>query len=116
MTLVLGFQITAPLFMVPEMAKTGQIARVYAVIASAQQPGDSYAPDMLHIFLFEEQGAPDTVLQAQAPTGDGKVGMGMSPELAAIGVQGAENTDFDAHFAGKAEHGPGSTAEEVVEQ
>ncbi len=71
---------------------------------------------MLHIFLFEEQGAPDTVLQAQTTTGDGQVDVGMLPELAAISVQGAENTNFDTHFAGKAEHSSDGTAKEVIEQ
>lgn len=35
-SLVLGFEVTSPLFIVPNMAITGQTARVYAVIVSAQ--------------------------------------------------------------------------------
>lgn len=100
-TLVLSFQVTPPLFIVPDMTKTRQAAGVYAVIASAQQPGDGNTPDMLHMFLFEEQGPPDTELQAQTTTGDGQVDVGMLPELAAISVQGAENTNFDTHFRAK---------------
>lgn len=60
---------------------------------------------MQHIFLFGEQGPPDAVLNIEVATGDGQLDMGMLPELTATGVQGAENTDFDAHFAGKAGHG-----------
>lgn len=115
-TLILGFQVTPPLFIVPDMTKTGQAAGVNPVVASAQQPGDGNPPDMLHLFLFEEQGAPDTVLNIEAATCDRQVDMGMLPELAAIGVQGAENADFDAHFAGKAEHGPGGTVKQVIKQ
>lgn len=57
-TLVLSFQVTPPLFIVPDMTKTRQAAGVYA----AQQPGEGNTPDVLHIFLFEEQGTPDTEL------------------------------------------------------
>ena len=100
----------------PDMAQAGQAAGVYAVIASAQQSGDGNAPDMFHIFLFEEQKAPDAMFNIEPAAGDGQVNMRMLSELAAIGVQGAENVNFDAHFAGKTEHSPGRAAKQVVEQ
>ncbi|MFP2424129.1 hypothetical protein ACLEXA_21780 [Pseudescherichia vulneris] len=71
---------------------------------------------MFHIFLFEKQGTPDAMFNIESAAGDRQVDMGVLPELAAISVQGAENTDFDAYFAGKAEHGPGGAAKQVVEQ
>nr|WP_232807651.1 hypothetical protein [Serratia surfactantfaciens] len=37
-------------------------------------------------------------------------------ELAAVGVQGAENADLDAQFARVPEHGAGGAAKQVVEQ
>ncbi len=42
--------------------------------------------------------------------------MGMLPELAAIGMQGAEDTHFNPLFAGPAEHGASGAAKEVIKQ
>lgn len=40
----------------------------------------------------------------------------MLVELAAIGVQGAEDTDLHALFAGPPEHGPGGCPEQRIEK
>ena len=52
----------------------------------------------------------------EAAAGDGNVDVGMLIELAAIGVQGAENADLDPLFACPAEHGAGGTEKQVIEQ
>lgn len=42
--------------------------------------------------------------------------VGMLPELAAIRVQGAEKTNIDTQFMGKAQHRLGGSTKQVVEQ
>lgn len=51
------------------------------------------------------------MLNVEPAAGDGNVDVRVLIQLAAIGVQGAENADLDALFAGPALHGPGGTAE-----
>lgn len=105
-----GLAITPPLLIVAIIAKTGQASGVNPVIAFALQSA-IYAP-----LFFEEQGPQVVVLNIEASTGGGQVDMGMLPELAAINVQGAENSNFNTHFAGKAEHGRDGAAKQLIEQ
>ncbi len=56
------------------------------------------------------------MLNVEPAAGDGNVDVRVLIQLAAIGVQGAENTHFNPLFAGPALHGPGGTAEQRVEQ
>lgn len=52
----------------------------------------------------------------EAATGDGQMNVRMLVELAAIGVQGAEDTDFHALFTGLPEHGAGGSPEQGIKQ
>ncbi len=52
----------------------------------------------------------------QTTTGDGDVDVRVLIELAAIGVQGAEDADLDAQLARVPEQGASGAAEQVVEQ
>src|SRR5690606_434173 len=113
---VLRLQITLPLLSVADMPQPGQAAGIYQGITVAQQAGDRPAPDFLHGVLLKEDIAPDAVPDIEAAAGDGEVNVRMLVELAAVGVQGAENTDLHALFAGPPEHGPGGGTEEGIEQ
>ncbi len=78
--------------------------------------GNGAAPDFFDLLFFEEQVAPDAVFDIEAATGNGDVDVRMLIELAAVGVQGAEDTNLDAQLAGVPEHGAGGAAKQVVEQ
>lgn len=52
----------------------------------------------------------------EAAAGDGDVDVRMLIELATVGVQCAEDADFDAQFFRVPEHGAGGTAKQVIEQ
>lgn len=95
---------------------TGQSAGIDASIAGAQQADDGTAPDGFDLLFFEEQVAPDTVFDIEAAAGDGDVDVRMLIELATVGVQRTEDTDFDTQLAGVSEHGAGRTAKQVVKQ
>ncbi|HEY3591210.1 MAG TPA: hypothetical protein VGL07_14275 [Buttiauxella sp.] len=56
------------------------------------------------------------MLNIESTPGDGDVDMRVLIELAAISVQGAEDTDLNTLFACPAEHGAGGAAEQIVEQ
>lgn len=56
------------------------------------------------------------VFDIEAATSNGNVNVRMLIELAAVGMQGAEDADFDTQLARVPEHGAGDTAKEVVEQ
>ncbi len=85
-------------------------------VAVAQQMDDRAPPDFLHSLLFKEEAAPDAVHNVQTTTGDGDMdGRGLI-ELAAIGMQGAEDADLDAQLARVPEQGAGGAAEQVIEQ
>ena len=97
------------------MAQARQAAGIYQVIAVAQQAGDGTAPDYLHGVLLKEDIAPDTVFHVESAAGDGEVNVRVLVELSAVRMQGAEDTDFYALFAGPAEHGAGGCPEEGIE-
>lgn len=98
------------------MPQSRQPAGINQVIAVAQQPDDSSAPDFLHGMLFKEELAPDAVFNIKPAAGDGEMNVGMLVELATVGVQGAEDTDFHTLFSGPAEHGAGGGTEQGIEQ
>lgn len=66
-------------------------------------------------FFFKEQMAPDAVSGIKTAAGNGDVDVRMMIELAAVGVQGAEDADFDTQLARVPEHGAGGAAEQVVD-
>lgn len=113
---VLRLQIPLPLFFVADMAQPRQAAGVNQGITVTQQADDGSAPDFLHGVLLKEDISPDAVFNVEATAGDGEVNMRMLLELTAIGMQGTENTDLHALFAGPPEHGPGGSAEQGIEQ
>lgn len=115
-TTMLCFQVTSPLALITDMTEAGQTCGINLIIAVPQQFSDGGAPDFLHVFLLKEDIFPDTVFNIEPATRDGDMNMWMLIELATVGVQGAEDTDFHALFAGLAEHGTGGRAEEVIEQ
>ncbi len=115
-TSVLRLQIALPLLLITNMPQPRQAAGVNKVVAVAQQAGDRPAPDFLHGVLLKEDIAPDAVFNIEAATGDGQMNVRMLVELSAIGMQGAEDTDLQALFAGPPEHGAGGSAEQGVEE
>lgn len=115
-TPVLGLQIASPLSFIADVALTRQAAGFDTVIAFAQQTSNRSAPDILHLLPLKKQGVPYVIFDIEATPGHGDMDVGMLIELAAIGVQGTEDTDLDTLFAGPPEHGTGGRAEEVIEQ
>jgi len=113
---VLRFQIATPLFFVADMAQPRQAAGIYQGITVTQQAGDRTAPDFLHGVLLKKNIAPDAVFHIKAAAGDGEVNVRMPVELAAVCMQGAEDTNLHALFAGPPEHGAGGSPEQGVEQ
>nr|WP_252186002.1 hypothetical protein [Escherichia coli] len=59
---------------------------------------------------------PDAELYIQSVVGDGLVNVRMLVELVTVRMQGAEDADYRVLFAGQAEHGPGGSAEQNIEQ
>ncbi len=98
------------------MPQPRQAAGVNLVGTEAQQVDNCTAPDFLHGVLFKEEVEPDTMLNIEPATSDGKMNMRMLVELTAIGVQGAEDADLHTLFAGTAEHGTGGSTEQGIEQ
>ncbi len=98
------------------MTQTRQHAGHDLGVAVAQQADDRAPPDFLHSLLFKEEAAPNAVHNVQTTAGDGDVDVRVLIELAAIGVQGAEDADLNAQLARVPELGPGGAAEQVVEQ
>ncbi len=113
---VLRLQIALPLLLIADMPQPRQAAGVNQVVAVAQQAGDRPAPDFLHRVLLKEDIAPDTVFNIQASTGDGQMYVRVLVELATVGMQGAEDTDLQALFAGPPEHGAGGGPEQGIKQ
>ena len=77
---------------------TGQGRGIDSVVTGAQQTDDSTAPDGFDLLFFEEQVAPNAVFDIEATAGNGDVDVRMLIELASVGVQGAENADFNAQL------------------
>jgi hypothetical protein len=114
--LVLRLQVALPQTLVADMAKTGQGAWIDTVIAGAQEANNGATPDGFDLLFFEEQVAPYAVFDIEPTTGDGDVDVRMLIELAALGMQCAEDADFDAQLARVSEHGTSGAAKQVVEQ
>ena len=114
--LVLRLQVALPLLLIADVPMARQGCRVNALIAGTQQTNDGTAPDGFNLLFFEKQIAPDAVFDVEAATGNGDVDVRMLIELASVGVQGAENTDFNTQLARVPEHGAGRTAKQRVEQ
>lgn len=112
---VLRLQIALPLFFIADMPQPRQAAGVNQVITVAQQPDDGPAPDFLHGVLLKEEFAPYAVFNIKPAAGNGEVDMRMLVELAAVGMQGAEDTDLNALSAGPAEYGAGCGAEQSIQ-
>ena len=87
------------------MPQPRQIAGVNQVITVAQLAGDRPAPDFFHSVLFKENFSPYAVFNIEPAASDGEVNVRMLVELSALGMQGAEDTDFHALFAGPPEQG-----------
>lgn len=115
-TSVLRLQIALPLLLIANMAQARLAAGVNQVITVAQQAGDRPAPDFLHGMLLKEDIAPDAVFNIEASTGDGQMYVRVLVELATVGMQGAEDTDLQALFAGPPEHGAGGGPEQGIKQ
>lgn len=81
---------------------TGQERGIDPVVTGAQQTDDGTAPD--------------AVFDIEATAGNGDVDVRMLIKLASVGVQVAENTDFNAQLTRVPEHGAGSAAKQRVEQ
>lgn len=114
--LILRLQVALPLFLIANMAEIGQLTGIDAIVAGTQQTDDRTAPDGFNLLLFEEQIAPDAVPGIETAAGNLDVDVRMLIELAAVGVQGAEDADLDAQLARVPEHGTGGAAKQVVEQ
>nr|ULG15851.1 hypothetical protein 495p2_00100 [Serratia proteamaculans] len=112
--LILRLQVALPLFIITDMAKVGLLTGIDASVAGAQQADYSAVPDGFDLLFFEEQIAPDVVFNIEAATGNGDVDVRVLIELASVGVQRAEDADFDAQFARVPEHGTGGAAKQVV--
>lgn len=97
---VLRLQTALPLLLIADMPQPRQAAGVNQIVAVAQQAGDCTTPDILHDVLLKEDIAPDAVFNIQPATGDVGVNVRMPIELSAVGVQGTEDTDLQALFAG----------------
>ncbi len=113
---VLCLQIAPPLALIANMPHAREAAGPDAGVTAAQQADNGAAPDGLHGLLFEEEVSPDAVPDIEAAAGDGDMNVGMLIELAAIGVQGAENADLNSLLTGPLQHCPGGATEHVVEQ
>lgn len=113
---VLRIQIAAPLFFIPEVTIAGQAGGVDLVITFPQQADDGTAPDLLHGMLFKEEVSPDAVFYIKSAACDGDMNVRMLVELAAVGMQGAEDADFHALLTCPAEHGTGGGLKKLVEQ
>lgn len=97
---VLRLQVALPLLFIADMPQPGQAAGINQVIAVAQQVDDRPAPDFLYRLLLKEEVAPYAVFYIQPAAGDGQMNVRVLVELAATGVQGAEDADLHALFAG----------------
>ena len=93
-----------------------QVTPPLTLIAAAQQADNGLPPDFLNGLLFEEKAAPDAVPNVKSTASDGNVEMRVLIQLPTTGVKGAEDTHFDALPARPLKHGPGGTAEQLVEQ
>lgn len=115
-TSVLRLQIALPLLLIADMSQPRQVAGVNQVIAVAQQAGDCTTPDFFHGVLFKKDIAPDAVFHVESAAGDGQMNVRVLVELTAVRMQGAEDTDLHALFAGPPEHGAGGDTEQGIEQ
>ncbi len=113
---ILCLQVTPPLGLIADVAQARQGAGTDPLMAAAQQADNGTPPDFLNGLLFEEKAAPDAVLNVESTASDGNVAMWVLIQLSTIGVKGAEDTHFDALPARPLKHGPGGTAEQLVEQ
>ena len=82
------------------MTIAAQAGGVNPVIVVPQQLRDGGAPDFFYSLFFKEDTFPDAVLHAEPAAGDGDVNVRMLVELSPVSVQGAEDTDLNALFAG----------------
>jgi len=110
-TSVLRLQIALPLFFYRGYAPAPADCRDLSGYSC-----DRPAPDFLHGMLFKEDIAPDAMFYIEPATGDGQMNVRMLVELPAVGMQGAEDTDLQALFAGPPEHSAGGGTEEGIKQ
>ena len=115
-TSVLRLEIALPLLLIADMTQARQAAGVNQVIAVAQQADDGTTPDFLHGVLLKENVSPYAVFNIEAAAGDGEMNVRVLIKLATVGVQGAEDTDLHALFAGPPEHGTCSCTKQGIEQ
>ena len=113
---ILCLQVTPPVALIADVAQARQGAGTDPLIAAAQQAGNGTPPDFLNGLLFEEKAAPDAVLNVKPTAGDGNVDMRVLIKLAAVSMQGTEDTDLNTLPACPLQHGAGGAAEQVVEQ
>lgn len=113
---ILRMQITVPPIFITDMTEARQASRVDLGVVVAQQVNHGVAPDLLYLFLFEEQLPPGAVFDVEAAAGDGDVDMRVLIELPAVGMESTEDTDFDTLLARPAEHGAGGAAKQIIEQ
>lgn len=113
---ILCLQIAPPLTLVADVTEPRQPAGHDPPVAAAQQTDNRTSPDGLHGLLFEEEAAPDAVLNVETAPRDRDVDMRVLIELTAVSVQGAEYAWLNALFTGPLQHGAGGAAEQVVEQ
>lgn len=97
---ILSLQVTPPLFPVADMPQPRQAAGINQVVTFAQQANDGTPPDFFHHLLFEKQRPPDAMFNIEPAAGDGGMNVRMLAELAATGVQGAEDAGLHALLTG----------------
>ncbi len=113
---ILCLQVTPPLGLIADVAQARQGAGTDPLIAVAQQADNGPPPDFLNGLLSEEKAAPGAVLSVKPTAGDGNVDMRVLIKLAAVSMQGTEDTDLNTLPACPLQHGAGGAAEQVVEQ
>jgi len=105
-----------PEVLVADMAEARQGDGVDLRVVIVQQVNHGVEPDILYLFLFNEQLPPGAVLDVEAVADDGEVDVRVLIELAIICVQGAEYADLNALCMCPLQHGVGGTAKQVIEQ
>ena len=113
---ILRLQVTPPLALIANVSQSRQGAGADPLIAVAQQADNGSPPDFLNGLLSEEKAASGAVLNIKPTAGDGNVDMGVLIKLAAVSMQGTEDTDLNTLPACPLQHGAGGAAEQVVEQ
>ncbi len=113
---ILRMQITVPPIFITDMTAARQATWVDLGVVVAQQVNHGVTPDFLDLFLFKEQLPPGAVFDDEAAAGDGDMDMRGLIELPAVGMERAEDTDFDTLLACPAEHGAGGAAKQFIKQ